>query len=123
MSSFNSEHIDDDFGESFENEKHAMKQSYGDYEEQSQQQRTHVELNVTILQRMNNVAEENLKKGNLLIALENYEKCFDYFCESCGGDPSHPAFAEFFRETLKNLNDQALKLLREDKIGDVSVYT
>mgnify|MGYP000947174122 CR=1 FL=1 len=116
MSSFNSGRSDDDFADSYENLKPGTKQSYSENPENSPHMRTHEELNLSSLQRMNATAEQNLKTGNIISALENYERCLDYLIEAVTGDPSHPTFVEYFRETLKKLNDQALKLLREDKI-------
>ena len=43
MSSFHSEHMDDDYSGSYDNAKPASKQTYGEDEEQSQRQQTNEE--------------------------------------------------------------------------------
>ena len=82
----------------------------------SQRHDSHDHLNVAILEKMNNLAQEKLKNFDIEGALENYQKCLTHYFQASNKDPKNPKFSKYFKGTIKALNDQALKLLKEERI-------
>lgn len=75
------------------------------------------EFDAEKLNKAHQQAEKELRLGHIEAALEKFYACIEQYFQAIGQDPTNPDFAEYFVQTLKYLNENALHMLKEDKIG------
>ena len=63
-------------------------------------------------------AESDLKSGLLDVSLEKFEHCIEEYFIAVDEDPKHPGFSVYFAKTLKLLNENALRLLKDNKLEE-----
>lgn len=69
------------------------------------------------LLKLHQQAEKDLRIGRIETALEKFYTCIDHYYTAVGQDTSNTEYSEYFVDTLKFLNENALHLIKEDKVG------
>ena len=75
-------------------------------------------FNLSLLKSTHQEAESNLKKGLIDDALVKFTLCIEEYFRAVEEDPKNPGFAEYYYKTLKMLNENALRLLKENKLEE-----
>ena len=75
-------------------------------------------FNMNILKAVHKEAELDLNKGLIDDALLKFLQCIDEYFSAVNEDPKSAGFSEYFYTTIKMLNENALRLLKENKVEE-----
>lgn len=75
-------------------------------------------FSTNLLKALQQEAESDLKNGLIDDALEKLTTCIEEYYIAVDEDPKHIGFSDYFSKTLKMLNENALRLLKESKLEE-----